>query len=145
MNTILNLLSSIGTAVAGFFNWKTSKVAQRRALEEDLNAKESEKAKLKSEIAKAVHTGDDEKLNEIVSRLLPMFLCVFLFSVISGCIGASTVIKYIPTDRKIESCTNSIGIACKAVPNAVFEELLSARIELDYLRKEMKIDKQLSK
>ncbi len=145
MNTILNLLSSIGTAVAGFFNWKTSKVAQRRALEEDLNAKESEKAKLKSEIAKAVHTGDDEKLNEIVSRLLLTILFIYSISFASGCIGDSTVIKYIPTDRKIESCTNSIGVACKAVPNAVFEELLSARIELDYLRKEMKIDKQLSK
>lgn len=145
MTTFLNAINSIGAAVAGFFNWKTSKVAQRREAEKDLQKKESEKAALKAEISTAIHTGDDAKLNEILTRLMPLFFLAFTLAFSVGCAAPKTVIKYVPTDRRIESCTNSLGIACKAVPNAVFEELLSARLELDALRREMAIDKQLSK
>lgn len=145
MASFLNLISSIGTAVAGFFNWKNSTVAQRRAAEEDLQKKEAEKASLKAEISTAIHTGDDAKLNEILTRLMPLVFLAFAFVFLAGCMTPKTVVKYVPTDRRIESCTNSIGIACKAVPNAVFEELVHAQIELTELRREMTIDKRLSK
>lgn len=144
MTTLLNLISSIGSAVAGFFNWKNSKVAQRREAEKDLQKKEAEKAAFKDEISAAIHTGDDAKLNEILARLMPLVFLALALVFLAGCMAPKTIIKYVPTDRRIESCTNSLGIACKAVPNAVFEELLSARVELDCLRREMTLDKQLS-
>lgn len=144
MATLINLLSSIGTAVAGFFNWKSSKVAQRREAEKDLKKEESKKAKLKAELSDAIHTENDEKLNEILARILPVIFCVFLTAFFTGCNGTKTTIKYVPTDRRIESCTNSIGIACKAVPNAVFEELVNATIELKDLKREIKLDKRVS-
>ena len=144
MSTIIQFLSSITSAISGWFTWKTSKVHQRELAEEALQKKEDEKAALKAEIADAVYSGDDEKLNEIISRLLSVFALCACGCLAVGCCTSKTVIKYIPTDRRIESCTNSLGIACKAVPNAVFEELLSAQIELLALRREMKLDKQLS-
>lgn len=145
MATFINLISSIGSIIASFFNWKSSKVAQRREAEKDLKKEESEKAKLKAEISDAIHTGDDEKLNEIMTRLLPVVFCVFSTAFFMGCNGTKTTIKYVPTDRRIESCTNSIGIACKAVPNAVFEELVNATIELQDLQREIKLEKRISK
>lgn len=144
MTTLINLLSSIGAAVAGFFNWKSSKVAQRREAEKDIKKEELEKAKLKAEISDAIHTGDDDKLNEIMTRLFPVVFCVFSAAFLVGCNSTKTTIKYVPTDRRIESCTNSIGIACKAVPNAVFEELVNATIELKDLKREIKLDKRVS-
>ena len=145
MATFINLISSIGSIIASFFNWKSSKVAQRREAEKDLKKEESEKAKLKAEISDAIHTGDDEKLNEIMTRLLPVVFCVFSTAFLVGCYCTKTTIKYVPTDRRIESCTNSIGIACKAVPNAVFEELVNATIELQDLQREIKLEKRISK
>ena len=145
MATFINLISSIGSAIAGFFSWKTSKVAQRREAEKDLIKEEEKKAKLKAEISDAIHTGNDEKLNEILTRILPVVYCVFATAFLIGCNNSKTVIKYAPTDRRIESCTNSIGIACKAVPNAVFEDLVNAAVELQDLKREIKLDKRVSK
>ena len=145
MNKILTLLSSIASAVGGFFNWKSSAVNQRREADKDLKNEEQKKAKLKAEISDAIHTGNDEKLNEILTRLLLVLCCVFSTAFLIGCNTSKTVIKYVPTDRRIESCTNSIGIACKAVPNAVFEELVNATVELQDLKREIKLDKRVSK
>jgi hypothetical protein len=145
MNKILTFLSSIASAIGGFFNWKSSTVNQRREAEKDLKKEEEGKAKLKAELADAIHTGNDEKLNEILTRILPVVFCVFSTTFFASCNSTKTTIKYVPTDRRIESCTNSIGIACKAVPNAVFEELVNATIELRDLKREIKIDKRVSK
>ncbi len=145
MNKILTLLSSIASAVGGFFNWKSSAVNQRREADKDLKNEEEKKAKLKAEISDAIHTGNDEKLNEILTRLLLVLCCVFSTAFLIGCNTSKTVIKYVPTDRRIESCTNSIGIACKAVPNAVFEDLVNATVELQDLKREIKLDKRVSK
>lgn len=145
MNKILTLLSSIASAVGGFFNWKSSAVNQRREADKDLKNEEEKKAKLKAEISDAIHTGNDEKLNEILTRLLLVLCCVFSTAFLIGCNTSKTVIKYVPADRRIESCTNSVGIACKAVPNAVFEELVNATVELQSLKREIKLDKRVSK
>lgn len=144
MATLINLLSSIGTAVSSFFKWKSSPVNQRREADKDLKKEEEGKAKLKAELADAIHTENDEKLNEILTRILPVVFCVFSTTFFASCNSTKTTIKYVPTDRRIESCTNSIGIACKAVPNAVFEELVNATIELRDLKREINLDKRVS-
>lgn len=145
MSTIMQFFSSIVSAFGGWLNWKSSPVNQRREAEKDLKKEESEKAKLKAELSDAIHTGNDDKLNEILTRIFPVVFCVFSTAFFIGCNGTKTTIKYVSTDRRIESCTNSIGIACKAVPNAVFEELVNATIELQDLRREIKLEKRISK
>ena len=145
MNKILTFISAIASAVGGFFNWKSSAVNQRREADKDLKNEEEKKAKLKAEISDAIHTGNDEKLNEILTRLLLVLCCVFSTAFLIGCNTSKTVIKYVPADRRIESCTNSVGIACKAVPNAVFEDLVNATVELQDLKREIKLDKRVSK
>jgi len=62
-----------------------------------------------------------------------------------GCSTRPPAVCYVPTDRRIEPCTNSIGIACQAVPNAVFCELLEKAQELKDLKSELSVDKRLSK
>jgi len=69
-----------------------------------------------------------------------LFLVAFL---VAGCAtGARTV--YVASDRRIESCTNTAGVACKAVPDAVFAEMLVTLKELENMKKERKVESRLS-
>lgn len=145
MTKLLSFLSSIGSAIGGWFNWKSSPVAQRRAAEEDIVKRDAEIKAATDEIKDAVYSADDTKLNEIVSRLMkPVLIISIALTSLVGCISKTETV-YIPTDRKIESCINSLGISCKAVPDAVMVEMLEKIQELEELKREMKIDKRVSK
>lgn len=145
MTKLLSFLSSIGSAIGGWFNWKSSPVAQRRAAEEDIAKRDAEIKAATDEIKDAVYSADDTKLNEIVSRLMKSVLIISIaLTSLVGCISKTETV-YIPTDRKIESCVNSLGISCKAVPDAVMVEMLEKIQELEELKREMKIDKRVSK
>lgn len=145
MTKLLSFLSSIGSAIGGWFNWKSSPVAQRRAAEEDIAKRDAEIKAATDEIKDAVYSADDTKLNEIVSRLMkPVLIISIALTSLVGCISKTETV-YIPTDRKIESCINSLGISCKAVPDAVMVEMLEKIQELEELKREMKIDKRVSK
>lgn len=145
MTKLLSFLSSIGSAIGGWFNWKSSPVAQRRAAEEDIAKRDAEIKAATDEIKDAVYSADDTKLNEIVSRLMkPVLIISIALTSLVGCISNPETV-YIPTDRKIESCINSLGISCKAVPDAVMVEMLEKIQELEELKREMKIDKRVSK
>ena len=145
MTKLLSFLSSIGSAIGGWFNWKSSPVAQRRAAEEDIAKRDAEIKAATDEIKDAVYSADDTKLNEIVSRLMkPVLIISIALTSLVGCISKTETV-YIPTDRKIESCINSLGISCKAVPAAVMVEMREKIRELEELKREMKIDKRVSK
>lgn len=139
--SILSIVGSVAAIVAGVFAWKTSGVRQRRMAENDVAEKEEKDMEQKAEIRDAVYNKNDAKVNELVSRFLIAF---FVAGLLSGCTSAPTTV-YIPTDRRIESCTNSIGIACKAVPDAVFCELLERAAELKALKTELAVDKRIAK
>ena len=64
IKSIANFISLIASAIGGFFSWKSSPVNQRREAEKDLKKEEAEKAKLKAELSDAIHTGNDDKLND---------------------------------------------------------------------------------
>ena len=145
MTKLLSFLSSIGSAIGGWFNWKSSPVAQRRAAEEDITKREAEIKAATDDIKNAVYSADDTKLNEIVSRLMnPVLIISIVLTSLVGCISKTETV-YIPTDRKIESCINSLGISCKAVPDAVMVEMLEKIQKLEELKREMKVDKRVSK
>ena len=145
MTKLLSFLSSIGSAIGGWFNWKSSPVAQRRAAEEDVAKREAEIKAATDDIKDAVYSADDTKLNEIVSRLMkPALIISIVLTSLVGCVSKPEIV-YIPTDRKIESCVNSLGISCKAVPDAVMVEMLEKIQELEELKREMKVDKRVSK
>lgn len=145
MTTIIRLISAAASAIAGWFGWKSSPVYQRREAEKDLKKEEEKTAEMKAEISTAIHTGDDDKVNQILAKILPVIFIGFAMAFSGCCTEPKTVIKYVPADRKIESCTNSLGIACKAVPNVVFEELMHAVVELQDLRREIKVDSRVQK
>ena len=141
MTTVVSLLSALAAVVGGYFAWKTNPNRLRRQAEKDLERKQARAEKEKDAIRRAVYGGADDKLNEIVARLLAPALLGLL--VLAGCIQAKTV--YIPTDRRIESCTNSLGIACKAVPDAVMVEMLEKLQELKDLKNYITVNNNLRK
>lgn len=141
--TIITLLAGVASVVGGYFALKTNPNRLRKQAEKEVMKKEEEIERKKQEVRDAVYNQDDERLNQIVSKLLaPLLLSAFLMFV--GC-QTKTQTVYIPTDRRIESCTNSIGIACKAVPDAVFAEMAEKIIELKELKKTAEVDKRLQK
>ena len=145
MTKLLSFLSSIGSAIGGWFNWKSSPVAQRRAAEEDIAKRDAEIKAATDDIKDAVYSADDKKLNEIVSRLMKSVLIISIaLTSLVGCISKTETV-YIPTDRRIESCINSLGISCKAVPDAVMVEMLEKIQELEELKRETKVDKRVSR
>lgn len=136
---MMELLSKIFASIGSFFTYKTSANKQRRDAENDVAKRQAEIEAKKDEIRRAVYSHDDEKLNEICAKIL----MVMIVAVTAITIGCQSAVVYVPTDRRIESCTNSLGIACKAVPDAVFCELLEKAQELKDLKAEMAIDKRL--
>jgi len=145
ISSVLAILGGIATIVGGIIAYKNSSNRQRRAAEKDIEKQEEEMNLKKDEIQEAVYNNDESKINAIASRLLAPCCCTLVvLSLLVGCTSKQATV-YIPTDRHIEPCTNSIGIACQAVPNAVFCEFLEKAQELKDLKKEMAVDKRLQK
>ena len=142
--SIASFLSGALNAVSGFFKLKASPNVQRREAEKDVAAKDAEIRSKTDQIKQAVYSGDDVNLNKIVIDLMKPALAVIL-AFGAGCASNQPEIVYIPTDRKIESCTNSLGISCKAVPDAVMVEMLEKIQELNSIKTEMKVDKRVTK
>lgn len=141
MTSILGIIAGVATIAGGIMAYKNSANRQRRNAEKDIREKEAEMQSKVDEIRKAVYSNDEPKINELAAKLLaPVFAALMLV----GC-ATNQATVYIPTDRKIEACTNSLGIACQAVPNAVFCELLEKAQELKDLKTEMAVDKRLDK
>ena len=140
---IISLLSGVAAIVGGYFALKTNPNRLRKQAEKDVMEKEAEIEAKKQELREAVYSKDDEKLNQLVCKLLaPLLLCAF--ALFAGCHTKLQTV-YIPTDRRIESCTNSLGISCKAVPDAVFVEMSEKLIELKELKRTAEVDKRLTK
>lgn len=140
---IFSMLAGIANAIAGYFKLKASANRQRREAEKDVAAKEAETKAKADEIKEAVYTANDARLNEIVIGLMQPAVAVMV-AVFAGCAPQPKTV-YIPTDRNIESCTNSIGMPCKAVPDPVMVEMLEKLQELKELKAEMKVDKRVLK
>ena len=138
---MMELLSKIFASIGSFFTYKSSANKQRRDAEKDVSKRQAAIEAKKDEIRQAVYSHDDEKLNEICAKILMVMIVVVTIITI----GCQSAVVYVPTDRRIESCTNSLGIACKAVPDAVFCELLEKAQELKDLKAEIAVDKRLTK
>jgi len=142
---ILGILAAAAGSVGAYFAWKCSATRQRREAERKVDEEIRAFVASKAEIERAVYERDDDKLNQIVSKILAPAVCAALCASIVGCAANPPATVYVATDRRIESTTNSIGIACKAVPDPVFAEMLVRLQELDDLKREIKIDRRVSK
>jgi len=142
--SIISILVAAAGSVGAYFAWKSSAYRQRQLAKKDVESEEADRASMKAQIEDAVYGRDDEKVNEIVSHILSPIMCFFVLSAVVGCSTAKPAVVYVASDRRIESITNSAGIACKAVPDPVFVEMLEKIQELKDLKKERKIDARLS-
>lgn len=149
-NAIANCISGIAGAIAAVFKWKSTPARQRRDAEEDVRAEAKRVEDKKNEIRQAVYEFEDDKLTRMAQELLApcaiaLLAATVLFACasISGCVLQPNGVVYVPTDRRIESCTNSLGIACKAVPDAVMEEMLIRLQSYRDLLTEKAVDKRL--
>lgn len=143
---IINLVSGISQAIGGIFKFKASAEIQRELAEKRQAEIENEKEESSNEIRRTVYDGTDDEINALVNRLILGMSIAISSLFLIGCLTApKPKICYVPTDRRIESCTNSIGIACKAVPDAVMVEMLGKLQELQDLKTQQQVDKRLEK
>lgn len=143
MTSIIGIISSVVGIVAAVLAYRNSANRQRRSAEADVAKAEAKKAATKAEIERTVYEGSDDDLNQLVHRLLPVVGIVA--ALVAGCAAQPPRLVYVPTDRRIESCTNSFGIACKAVPDAVMVEMLEGLAELKALKTERAVNERLGK
>jgi len=142
--SVIGIILAAAGSVGAYFTWKNSAFRQRQLVEKQVDKEEEEHANAKAEIEAAVYGRDDAKVNQIVSNLLAPVLCLCVLSSVVGCSTSKPSVVYVPSDRRIESITNSFGVACKAVPDPVFAEMLVKITELENLKKERKVDARLS-
>ena len=141
LKMILELISNAVGAVKGWLDWKSSGVGQRKAAEGMVEDAEAAAKKRRAEINRAVFGGDAEKVNRIVNGLC--VLAVASFACVSGC--ATPAPTYVAADRKVTCVTNAAGMVEHwCVPPLVMEELLNAKVELEEIKKELKI-KEITK
>jgi len=147
LTSIISFFAGIGHAVGCYFKIRSCPNVQRREAEKDVEKQEASRQLKEAEIDAAVHGKDDDTVTRITHDLLSglavgsLVCTIFVY----GCFSepkAKTV--YVPTTEVIESCTNSYGIACKAVPDTLYAEMLKRLQELKDLKTEMKVDKRLS-
>jgi len=142
MGAISIIGAAIATAVAGIVAMKVSQNRQRREAEKDVEKKQTEREERKAMIEKAVFEKNDAKVNEIVNGLLALAVMVFF---VGCCSSKKETVRYVSSDRRIVSITNEYGVACKAVPDVVFAEMLVKLDELKEIRKEREVDKRMGK
>jgi len=146
ITSIATFFSGIAQSVAGYFKLKASANVQRREAEKDVRKAQEAAEEKEAAIDAAVHGKADDTVTSITHDLLcglavGTLVCSCL---VYGCFSdGSKGVIYVAADQRIESCTNSLGIACKAVPDVVYAEMLKRLQELKDLKTEMKVDKRL--
>lgn len=135
------LIANVAGIFSNLFRWKSSGVAQRKAAQGLVEQSETDARARRAEINRAVHGGDAAAVNRLVSSCgAAAFVAGVLFiGAAGGCASRAPAPVYVAADRRVEAVTNAAGTAGWFVPNLVMEDLLSAKVELGELKKELKI------
>lgn len=143
---ILELISNAVGAVKGWFDWKTSHVKQRTDAEAIVKRDERAAQNRRAEVNRAVHTGDEAKVNRLVNGLALLWALVLFASLLSCAAGCrSPEPRYVAADRVVTCVTNETGdVLYWRVPPLVMEELLNSKLELEEMKHETKV-KEITK
>lgn len=139
---VLELLSNAIGVVKGWFDWKNSGVGQRKAAEGIVEQAEGAAKKRKADINRACHEGDTAAVNRIVNGAIAATAATIAAFAL-GC--ASPAPQYVAADREVKCETNEVGrVLYWKVPPLVMEELLNSKVELEEIKKELKV-KEITK
>jgi hypothetical protein len=122
ISQIIASLARCGAAIAEHLNLPE---VRRKGAAKAESAERAEKAAAAATVSQAVYAGDEKRVNEELSKLLPAVLLAAALSALCGC-GKTVALVYVPADRHAIPmvCTN--GVAGWFVPNATFDELLKS-------------------
>ena len=142
---VLEFLSNAIGAVKGWFEWKSSGGAQNRDAEKIVTEKEDAAKERRAKINRAVHEGDADWVNAIVSGGIVVALGIALAALALGCKSPEPKPVYVAADREVTCVTNESGrVMHWRVPPLVMEELLNSKVELEELKHNNKI-KEITK
>ena len=135
------LIANIAGIFSNFFKWKSSGVKQTREAREIVEKDEAAARARRAEINRAVHGGDAETVNRIIGGCgMAAFVAgVIAVGAAAGCASKPPATVYVAADRKVEVITNAAGTAGWFVPNLVMEDFVRSKVELDELKKELKV------
>lgn len=145
---MMELIANALGIVAGWFKWRSSGVAQRRAAKKIVSEEEELRRERREAVNRAVHTGDVDRVNAIANGVLILVAMLGMMGIVAmmGCVSPKmpqTV--YVAADRMITCSTNAQGQAVMwHVPPLVMEELLNSKLELEEIKHENKI-KEITK
>ena len=143
LKMVLDLISNALGIVKGFFDYKNSGVGQRKAAEGIVDSAENAAKKRRAEINRASHQGDAATVNRIVNGAI-VATAAAVCALALGC-ASTPAPQYVAADREVTCVTNETGrVIYWRVPPLVMEELLNSKVELDELKKELKV-KEITK
>ena len=143
---IMELITNALGAVSNWFKWKSSPVKQRTDAEAIVKRDEQAVSDRRAEVNRAVHEGDEAKVNRIINGLAILWALVLSASLLSCVAGCRTPEpRYVAADRVVTCTTNENGQAVMwHVPPLVMEELLNSKLELEEIKHQNKI-KEITK
>ena len=146
LTMILELISNALGAVKGWFDWKSSPVKQHTDAEAIVERDERAAKNRRAEVNRAVHEGDEAKVNRIVNGVALLWALAMSASLLSCAAGCRTPEpRYVAADRVVTCVTNETGaVEYWRVPPLVMEELLNSKLELEELKHQTKV-KEITK
>ena len=136
MATLTSVLNAVASFGSGIMNYINSPERRRRREAARLVKEQADAAEKAAGVSAAVHQGDQDKVNETVSTLLPCVFVVLLFS--AGC-HSPAAITYVPADREVTPMELD-GVKGWHVPNAVMDDLLKAAQQLRDLKNKQAVE-----
>lgn len=143
---ILELITNALGTVSNWFKWKSSPVKQHTDAEAVVKRDERAAQNRRAEVNRAVHTGDEAKVNRIVNGLALLWALMLSASLLSCACGCRTPEpRYVAADRVVTCVTNETGaVLYWRVPPLVMEELLNSKLELEEMKHQNKV-KEITK
>lgn len=141
---ILKLLGGIVEALGGFFKWKASPNKQYSDAEKAVEKADRKREEKRQSISDAVYGGDESAVNSLIHGSVVILVAAIVAC--SGCMEPKVKVVRVTEDRYVSSVTNSLGeVLYWKVPPSVMVELLTAKTELEELKKQNRINERLKK
>ena len=140
---MLKLITSLLTAVGGFFKWKASPSKlysdARKSVENDMKKREEDRQTVRD----SVYEGDESRVNAMLNPAIAVLVGMCILC--GGCFTTTKVVR-VTEDRYVSCVKEDDGkVLYWKVPPAIMVELLDAKYELEQYKKDKQINERLLK
>ena len=138
------LLANLFGIIQQWLKYRNSPISQRIRARKQIEDDSIDLTNKKIEIKTAVYSHDKDKVNSFLAKCLALItLSATLTSYTTGCVIQKDVPVYVSSDRTVSPMTNETGVVGWFVPDTVFAELLTLKLQLQELEKQQKIENSI--